>query len=577
MGVHDANRFRVSKFKGHFFQVKGSVFPQAFAIAAPAAMLAGVLKELEKRGYLDNLPQMHLVSDSAALGCFQFLVGFLIVFRTSQAYARFWDAYVDTQRMSSEWFDAASSIIAFTCCSKNDAQEVERFQNMIMRMFSMLHAVALQALSDDPDMKLTGFQMVDAQSLDRESLEVVVNSKHKVEVVFQWIQQLMVLNADNRTIATEAAVTSRAFQELATGLCHYHDAMKIPTVPFPFPYTQTTLAMLMMHWLITPVLMIGWTNWAHGAALLTFAQTFVLWSLNAIAAEIQNPFGSDANDIDVHGLQESFNERLCMIVSKESKRLPELQAQTEGDESTRSWKLVRMKTSLLRSRPSRVNSGFSSAWEAADNSNEETGKDDDGEDVFNSLGLDSIHSSVDGADISASTAGAEAGPSYCPPTGIASKDSPIDLEGDDWQTLPQTSAAPSALRPTGPQAKTCNVARSDGFSELMPNPARCVDAVFPSETRTRCSTADSNLAFGMSKVGLVTSSLHSVDLQNDADRLNSNGSCDHSIVSSGSGLGMNDHNSGSSSKYQADDKSQTASIEHQVSSPRHSLPGACGS
>ena len=33
-------------------------------------------------------------------------------------------------------------------------------------------------------------------------------------------------------------------------------------------------------------------------------QVFILWSLNAIALEIENPFGFDANDIDAQAMQE---------------------------------------------------------------------------------------------------------------------------------------------------------------------------------------------------------------------------------------------------------------------------------
>lgn len=38
----------------------------------------------------------------------------LVVFRTGQAYNRFWDGSTLTHQMRGDWFDAASSIISFT-------------------------------------------------------------------------------------------------------------------------------------------------------------------------------------------------------------------------------------------------------------------------------------------------------------------------------------------------------------------------------------------------------------------------------------------------------------------------------
>ena len=38
----------------------------------------------------------------------------MIVFRTSQAYSRFWSALGDTHQMMAAWMEAASSLLAFS-------------------------------------------------------------------------------------------------------------------------------------------------------------------------------------------------------------------------------------------------------------------------------------------------------------------------------------------------------------------------------------------------------------------------------------------------------------------------------
>eukprot|EP00405_Crypthecodinium_cohnii_P036093 CAMPEP_0206540222 /NCGR_PEP_ID=MMETSP0325_2-20121206/8863_1 /ASSEMBLY_ACC=CAM_ASM_000347 /TAXON_ID=2866 /ORGANISM="Crypthecodinium cohnii, Strain Seligo" /LENGTH=196 /DNA_ID=CAMNT_0054037877 /DNA_START=186 /DNA_END=777 /DNA_ORIENTATION=+ len=70
------------------------------------------------------------------------------------------------------------------------------------------------------------------------------------------------------------------------------------------------------------------------AAILSFTQVFVLWSLNTIATSIENPFGRDANDIDGTLMQCEFNEWLRMCLLPHVDRSPSLSEdfEVEGKE-----------------------------------------------------------------------------------------------------------------------------------------------------------------------------------------------------------------------------------------------------
>jgi hypothetical protein len=63
---------------------------------------------------------------------------------------------------------------------------------------------------------------------------------------------------------------------------------------------------------------------AFWCAVMVFMQVFILWSLNFIAVEIEDPFGGDANDLDARSTQEDFNQQLLMLVSVEFGRVPTL-------------------------------------------------------------------------------------------------------------------------------------------------------------------------------------------------------------------------------------------------------------
>lgn len=81
--------------------------------------------------------------DSTVYNAFSTLLGILVVFRTGQAYNRFWDGSTLTHQMRGDWFDAASSIISFTRTSKADSTKLWDFRQIVVRLFSMLHALSL--------------------------------------------------------------------------------------------------------------------------------------------------------------------------------------------------------------------------------------------------------------------------------------------------------------------------------------------------------------------------------------------------------------------------------------------------
>merc|ERR550532_1098574 len=93
-------------------------------------------------------------------------------------------------------------------------------------------------------------------------------------------------------------ILSRCFQEIANGMVAFHTSLKISFVPFPFPYAQTCDLLLMVHWICAPFVFNQWTKTPFWSFVFVFIQVFVLWTLNFIAVEIENPFGEDANDLD---------------------------------------------------------------------------------------------------------------------------------------------------------------------------------------------------------------------------------------------------------------------------------------
>lgn len=333
------------------------MFPASLAIALPCSLVAVALKILVASSALDEWSESDtsVLNNNGAWSGFSFLVGFLIVFRTSQAYSRFWDGCVCTHQMRAEWFDSCAGICAFCTNSKKDLEEIMNFKHLLIRLFSMLHAAALADIEDCSKdsveyVKAFSLPLIDIGSIDAESLRAVKTSDCRVELIFAWIQQLVVVNIETGVLAIPPPILSRAFQELSNGMVALHQAMKIATIPFPFPYAQSCDYLLLMHWVVVPFVVAQWSTHPVWAGVFAFVQVFVLWSLNFIAVEIENPFGSDANDLDFAQMQGEVNKQLLLLVSGRVNKLPRL--------------VMNRNPSL--SEPGSQDSSFLGAWTALD-------------------------------------------------------------------------------------------------------------------------------------------------------------------------------------------------------------------
>mmetsp|Transcript_71697 Transcript_71697/g.222345 ORF Transcript_71697/g.222345 Transcript_71697/m.222345 type:complete len:554 (+) Transcript_71697:3-1664(+) len=305
------------------FKCRGSVFPYSLCVALPCAALTAAVKFCADEGYLDVLSETDgssVLTDNACWSSFVFLVGFLIVFRTSQAYARFWDGCTSTHQMRAEWFDACSALVSFCAHSQADSSLIMSFKHKLVRLFSMLHASALAELEDlnnkshIAEVNAFKFELIDAEGIDEESLETIKNSESRVELIFEWIQLLIVENISSGVLNIPAPILSRAFQEIANGMVAFHEAIKISTIPFPFPYAQMITCMLLVHWVVTPLFASQVIRSPYWAGIVCFFVTFAFWCLIYIALEIDQPFGEDMNDLPIKEMQRDFNRSLLALL-----------------------------------------------------------------------------------------------------------------------------------------------------------------------------------------------------------------------------------------------------------------------
>eukprot|EP00933_Yihiella_yeosuensis_P050303 TRINITY_DN48078_c0_g1_i1.p1 TRINITY_DN48078_c0_g1~~TRINITY_DN48078_c0_g1_i1.p1 ORF type:complete len:542 (-),score=63.55 TRINITY_DN48078_c0_g1_i1:178-1803(-) len=296
---------------------RGSVFPWAFTMALPNALITyGVAMMIEDD--IDDQSQSTTVAAWSILGTFTAVMWFILGFRSDVAYDRWWEGGTLLQQTRGEWFNAYSSLLAFSAVDERLMTKVEEFHHLLARFFSMLFCCALQQVSPGRNRP---FEILSTYGIDPLSLNFLNGTDDKVEVLLQWIQRSIVLHMHTGVLPIAPPVLSRAFQEMSRGIVNLQNARKIADFPFPFPYAQTSMVLLLLHWSVVPVLCAMLLEKTK-AAVVSFLVVFFLWCLNFIALQLESPFGSEANDLPMEQMQRDWNNSLGTLLARRVQRPP---------------------------------------------------------------------------------------------------------------------------------------------------------------------------------------------------------------------------------------------------------------
>jgi len=333
---------RQRNLKKHWFWIalgtQGDVLPTAVCISLPAALLGLSMKLVQKSNWwgLSQLMQDLHVS-KCGFACFSGLLGFLIVFRTSQSYYRWWDGLTLIQELNACFYDALSSVVAHTKMSKASEPELAEFRRNIVCHFSLLTALCYHNLvvaeaapdSEDFSQAAMDFQVLGMRYFGEPQIEALMSAPCRPSLVFHWIQSMMV-EAVPEVLNVPPPILGRAFNKLADGLVKFEDSTKVAFVPFPAQYTQATLCLMGCHWMFAPLTVCTISQNPLLVCGLTFVFVFTFWLLFMLAEEMENPYGDDADDLDLVELQHHVNSRFRMLLSDASLRPEPLN--THGDD-----------------------------------------------------------------------------------------------------------------------------------------------------------------------------------------------------------------------------------------------------
>jgi len=347
------------------FQLQGSVFPKAFMLSVTSTGIT-VAAFFVQQEYWAGTDFEASDKMAAMWSGFTFVLGFLVVFRTQQAYSRYWEGASLLKIMRSKWFNATSNLMAFCNSSteKDMVKDVEAFQNLTVRLMSLLYVSGLQTVAAFHD---DHFLMIDTSGMEMSQMQFLAkvhDKRHRCEILLQWLQKSIMENLDKKVLSAPPPILGRVFQELGGGHDSLVLARKMTELPFPFPYAQMISVLLMLHWLLCPCVSIFLTKSLLWSCVLTFLQVTALWGINYIAAEIESPFGRDANDLDLEEMAIDMNDSLFLLLERNTQRPPKLN--TNSMYSLKKRVTTEARLSLQAQRPDALQSAIQRAISSGD-------------------------------------------------------------------------------------------------------------------------------------------------------------------------------------------------------------------
>lgn len=128
---------------------------------------------------------------------YNFLLAFLLTFRSGRAFARWWEGGTLLQQARGEWFNSFSSLIAFSTSDAKRWKEVKSFQQILATLMSMLFCSALNSVAEHP----FNYEVLNLVDMREDSSEFLRHSTDKCEVLLLWIQRLVVENMESGATA----------------------------------------------------------------------------------------------------------------------------------------------------------------------------------------------------------------------------------------------------------------------------------------------------------------------------------------------------------------------------------------
>ena len=274
-------------FRFHKADTFITLMPIMFAIGLYSGIIGYLEVEylkLADNSYVKNITIMH--------GMLGFVISLLLVFRTNTAYDRWWEG----RKMWGALVNNSRNLAIKLSIILHDEKDRKYFRKMIPGYASILH----KHLNDEDTSKQL-FENVDLE---------IDHHKHKpnqvAKMLFQKINDLYEskkITGDQLIILNEEI---KSFTDIC-GVCE-----RIKNTPIPYSYSAF-LKKFIFFYVMTLPFGYAFSLGYYVVPVVVFI-FYVLASLELIAEEIEDPFGSDANDLPTHKIAENIKKHVEELI-----------------------------------------------------------------------------------------------------------------------------------------------------------------------------------------------------------------------------------------------------------------------
>lgn len=270
---------------------KADTFRQLIPIMIAIGIYSGLIGYMEVEfwkladsSYIKNITIMH--------GMLGFVISLLLVFRTNTAYDRWWEG----RKLWGALVNNSRNLAIKLSVMLHDERDRQYFRKMIPSYASMLH----KHLNDNDTSK---------QLFDDVDLEID-HHKHKpnqvAKMMFQKIDDLYV----SKKISGDQLIVLNAELQSFTDICGACERIK--NTPIPYSYSAFIKKFIFFYVMTLPfgyAFSLGY----YTAPVVVFI-FYVLASLELIAEEIEDPFGTDENDLPTKKIASNIKKHVEELI-----------------------------------------------------------------------------------------------------------------------------------------------------------------------------------------------------------------------------------------------------------------------
>jgi len=276
-------------------QMHGSVWPKVLPFCIGNVLNLLLVKYLKEHNYID------LTFNDKGHTFMSMMVSFLTVTRSNIAYSRFMEGRSHLGLALKSCRELIQLGVTFTRYDKS--REAREWRKVLSRRTIVLLRTVVAVLEYQTS-KMHAWKAPELTMDEKEKLKDAVGESNERAVFVMAMWTRTTISSQRECLVEPMHINKelRLHHFVSEFITAYHGLMKLITTPFPFPLVQMTRTFLLV-WIFTlPWVLMNSTKKLPALILIVFTITYAFVGLEFVSIELDDPYGSDANDFDVLGM-----------------------------------------------------------------------------------------------------------------------------------------------------------------------------------------------------------------------------------------------------------------------------------